>query len=43
VLFSPRILIQFIGLKGGATHRIGRRRLIQVGLDALPQGMELFP
>jgi hypothetical protein len=39
----PRALIQFIGLKGRATHYLGRRGLVHVGLDALPQGIELFP
>jgi hypothetical protein len=43
VLFSPRILIQFIGLKGRSGHHVGWCRVVQVGLDALPQGMELFP
>jgi hypothetical protein len=37
------VLIQFIGLKRGATHYISLRGVIQVGVDALPQGVELFP
>jgi hypothetical protein len=41
--FFPRVLIQLIGLKGGATHCSGWRGLIQVGLNTLPRDMELFP
>jgi hypothetical protein len=42
VLFFPRVLVQLVGLKSGAGHDIGRRGLIEVGLEALPQGMELL-
>jgi hypothetical protein len=41
VLFFPRLLIQFVCLKGGAHHHLGGRRVVQMGLEALPQGMEL--
>jgi hypothetical protein len=42
VLFSPRLVVQLVRLKGGAGHHTGRRSRIAVGLDALPQGMQLF-
>src|SRR5262245_6144428 len=42
VLFFPRVPIQFIGLKGGTGHHTGGRRRVQVGLDALSEGMQLF-
>jgi hypothetical protein len=41
VLFFPRVVVQLIGLKGGAGHHPGRRGRVQVALEALPQGMEL--
>src|SRR5262245_22409616 len=40
--FFPRVLVQFVGLKGGAGHHPGRRSRVQISLDALPEGMELF-
>ena len=43
VLFFPRVLIQLIRLKGRTGHHLGGSRVVQIGLDALPQGMELFP
>jgi hypothetical protein len=42
VLVFPRVLVQFVGLKGSAGHDASRRGGVQVGLDALPQGMQLF-
>jgi len=42
VLGFPRVLIELIGLKGGARHDPGGRGRVQIGLDALPEGMELF-
>lgn len=41
--FLPRILVPVIGLTGRATPCLGRSGLVQVGLNILPQGMELFP
>jgi hypothetical protein len=42
VLFFPRVLVEFIRLKGGATHHVGGRRRIQVRLDAVSQCMQLL-
>jgi hypothetical protein len=42
VLFFPRVLIEFVGLKGGATHHVGRRRRVQVRLHAMPECMQLL-
>lgn len=51
VFFHPRVLLmlgvtqylmRFVGLKSDTSHCIGRRAIIQIGLDALPQGMQLF-
>jgi hypothetical protein len=39
--FFPCVLVQFVCLKGGAGHHASRRGCVQVGLDALPQGMPL--
>jgi hypothetical protein len=43
VLFFPGVLVQFIGLEGGTSQHLCGSRRIQIGLDALPQRMELFP
>jgi hypothetical protein len=43
VLFFPRVLVQLFGLEGRATHHIGRGSLVQVALNTLPQGIDLFP
>jgi hypothetical protein len=40
--FFHRGLVQLIGLKGGAHHHGGGVRGVHIGLDALPQGMELL-
>jgi hypothetical protein len=40
--FFPGVLVQFVRLKGGAVHHAGRCGRVEVGLDALPQGMQLF-
>ena len=40
--FFPRVLIPLVRLKGGAHHHIGGCTGVQPGLDALPEGMELF-
>ena len=42
VLFFPRALGQFVGLKGGAGHHAGWRGRVQMGLETLPQGMQLL-
>jgi hypothetical protein len=42
VLFFRRVLVQFVCVNGGARHDISRRGSVQLGLDALPQGMELL-
>ena len=42
MLFFPRVLVQFVGLKGRARHNLSRGGRVEVGLDALPQGMELL-
>jgi hypothetical protein len=41
-LFFPRVLGQFVRLKGGAGHYVGWRDGVQRGLDTLPQGMQLL-
>jgi hypothetical protein len=38
----PGVLVPLVGLKGCAGHHSGRGGGVQVGLDALPQGMELL-
>jgi hypothetical protein len=43
VLLFPRVLIPCLRLKGRTGHHSGRRGHVQVCLDALPQGMALFP
>ena len=40
--FFPRVLIQFIGLKGRAAHHVGRCAVVDMGVDAVSQGVELF-
>jgi hypothetical protein len=40
--FFPRVSVQLVGLKGRTWHDISRGGIVDVGLDALPQGMELF-
>jgi hypothetical protein len=42
VLCFPGVLVEFVCLKGRTGHHGGRRRHVQVGLEALPQGMQLF-
>jgi hypothetical protein len=42
VLFCPRVVVQRVRLQSGAGHHRGRRALVQIGWEALPQGMELF-
>jgi hypothetical protein len=39
--FFPRVLVELISLKGGTRHHPGRRGRMQLGLEALPEGMEL--
>jgi hypothetical protein len=41
VLVFPRVLVPCVGLKGRAGHDASRRGGVQVGWDALPQGMPL--
>jgi hypothetical protein len=41
VLFFPRVLVQLVRLKRRARHETRRSGLVDVSLDALPQGMEL--
>ena len=43
VLFFPRVLVEFVGLKGRPTHPLRRGGLVQVALNPLPQGVELLP
>jgi hypothetical protein len=40
-LCFPRAVVQLVRLKGGASHHVSRGGLVQVGLEALPQGMLL--
>ena len=40
VLCFPRVLVQFVRLKGGAGHQVGGRGRVQMGLETLPQGMQ---
>jgi hypothetical protein len=40
--FFPRVLVQLVGFEGGAYHHSRRCRLIDVGLNTLPEGMKLF-
>ena len=39
MLVFPRVLVPFGGLNGRAGHDASRRGGVQVGWDALPQGM----
>jgi hypothetical protein len=41
VLLFPRVLVERIRLTGGAGHDRGRRGRVPMGLEALPQGVEL--
>jgi hypothetical protein len=41
--FFPRVLVQLIRLEGGAGHHGCWGRRIQIGLDTLPQSMQLLP
>jgi hypothetical protein len=34
--FFPSLLIQFVCLKGSASHHVGGHCVVQMGLDALP-------
>lgn len=42
VLLFPRILVPFVRLKGRAGHQVGWRGRMQMGLETLPQGMQLL-
>ena len=42
VLVFPRVLIPFIGLKGGAVHHVGRGGGVTIDVDALSQGVEVL-
>lgn len=42
MLCFPRVLVQLVCLKGGAHHDFGRGCVVQMSLDTLPQGVELF-
>jgi hypothetical protein len=42
VLVFPRMVIQFVGLEGRTGHHVGWCRVVQSGVEALPQGVELF-
>jgi hypothetical protein len=37
----PGVLVRLVRLQGGARHHVSRRGRVQVGLEALAQGMEL--
>jgi hypothetical protein len=39
--FSPRVLVQLVGLEGRAHHQVGRGGCIQADLHTLPQRMQL--
>jgi len=39
--FFPRVLVQLVRLKSGAGHHRGRRAIVQMGLEAWPQGLPL--
>ena len=41
MLFFPRVVVQLVRLKRRARHETRRSGLVDVSLDALPQGMEL--
>jgi hypothetical protein len=41
VPFSPRVLVQFVGLKGGATPHVGGRRRVQVRRHATAECLHL--
>ena len=40
--FFPRVVVQLVRLTGGTHHHVGGRRGVQMGLEALPQGVELW-
>jgi hypothetical protein len=42
VLVFPGVLVELVRLTGGAGHHAGRRGRVEVGLEALPQGLERF-
>lgn len=39
----PRVLVQRIGLEGGASHHLGWGRRLEIGLETWPQGMPQLP
>jgi hypothetical protein len=41
VLFFPRVLVEFVGLKRGAGHQLGWRRMMQMRVHPLPEGLQL--
>jgi hypothetical protein len=42
VPFFPRVVVELVGLKGRARHDLSRGGIVDVGLDALPSGMQLL-
>jgi hypothetical protein len=42
VLFFPGVVVQLVGFEGCPLHHLDRGGLVEVTLNTLPQGMELF-